>query len=142
MFAVTWGSMFVLYIQFYYDVLHLINNGWEFFGPLFIMFLIFGCYVGVLFWQSLNGIHYIWHIFQICKVSPDGDPVTQIRQYKEQYRPQIHRIQRDYYKIFLGNALGLVGILIIFQQNFIGPLITTGIIYGFVLWLVRKGFKQ
>ena len=38
MFAVTWGLMFVLYIQFYYDVLHLINNGWEFFRPLLSCF--------------------------------------------------------------------------------------------------------
>jgi hypothetical protein len=142
MFSITMGGLFVMIMQNTYSELQLRSNGLEFFIPVFGQQFIYGAYLGVLIWQGVNGIHYLWHVSAIRKEIVGENPKIALQTFVQNNLDHFQRIKSQFLFIFFSCGLGLLGNLFITQQNLLLALIISLGIFGPVIIIVRNYFRK
>jgi len=142
LFAITLGFLFLASMHNAYLKLQLERSGWALFGPVYIVVYLFGSSIGVLIWQIVNGIHYIWHC--LILTVPFGAKVSEdyFKPMIHEYRAEIEGTRRRSYNILIANIVGILGLVLVIEQNpYYAILISSSINFVF-LYIINDALDK
>ena len=142
LFAITLGFIFFASMHNAYLKLQLERSGWALFGPIYIVVYLFGASIGVLIWQIVNGIHYIWHC--LILTVPFGANVSEdyFKPMIHEYRAEIEGTRRRSYNILIANIVGILGLVLVIEQNpYYAILISSAINFVF-LYIINDALDK
>jgi hypothetical protein len=142
LFAITLGFIFLASMHNAYLRLQLVRSGWALFGPVYIVVYLFGATIGVLIWQIINGIHYIWHC--LILTVPFGAKVPQdyFKPMIHEYRAEIEGTRRRSYNILIANIVGILGLVLVIEQNPYYAILISSAINFIFLYIINDALDK
>ncbi len=125
-----------------YLKLQLVRSGWALFGPVYIVVYLFGASIGVLIWQIVNGIHYVWHCLILTVPFKTKVPDDYFKPMIHEFRAEIEGVRRRSYNILIANIVGVLGIVLVIEQNpYYAILITSAVNFVF-LYIINDALDK
>jgi hypothetical protein len=142
LFAITLGFIFLASMHDAYLKLQLVRSGWALFGPVYIVVYLFGASIGVLIWQIVNGIHYVWHCLILTVPFKTKVPDDYFKPMIHEFRAEIEGVRRRSYNILIANIVGVLGIVLVIEQNpYYAILITSAVNFVF-LYIINDALDK